>query len=360
VAFGAPLMSGGARADGPVVIVFDAPGAAIPIVCCSLGGTFPSSINSEAAIAGYYSDVNALQHSFIRSPGGRFTTFDAPGTGTLAQQGTYAYNINAAGVVAGDFYDSNNVVHGFLRLTDGTFEVFDAPGAGTAAGQGTYACTVDCLTADGRIAGDYIDANGVSHAFVRSANGAITTFDVPGAGTAINQGTYPAGLNSSGTIEGAVVDINGVYHGFVRTSDGVITTFDIPGATNTYPANINAGGTVVGFYTDAGNGFHGFVRSESGVITTFEAPNADVSAYVGTLAVCNNAADAIIGAYNDMNNLQHGYVRSPSGTFASFDASAIGNPTSPSAINGSGVITGSFTDINRGGLNRGFVRLNDE
>ena len=60
------------------------------------------------------------------------------------------------------------------------FTVLDASGAGTASYQGTAATVID---ASGNVAGIYIDAKKVEHAFVRYAsNGAIVTFDAPGAG----------------------------------------------------------------------------------------------------------------------------------------------------------------------------------
>jgi hypothetical protein len=56
----------------------------------------------------------------------------------------------------------------------------------------------------------------VNHGFVRSPFGAITTFDVPGAGTAAGQGTLPATPNLFGAITGQDIDANNVHHGFVR------------------------------------------------------------------------------------------------------------------------------------------------
>ena len=65
------------------------------------------------------------------------------------------------------------------------------------------------------IDGDYIDASGVFHGFVRDRDGAITTFDAPCAGTGSGQGTFPSGINSAGAITGFDMDNNTVSHGFV-------------------------------------------------------------------------------------------------------------------------------------------------
>jgi hypothetical protein len=65
---------------------------------------------------------------------------------------------------------------------------------------------------------------------VRASNGAITTFDVPGAGTGPFQGTETSGINSAGTVTGEYLVASNVWHSFVRAPNGTITTFDVPGA----------------------------------------------------------------------------------------------------------------------------------
>src|ERR1035438_10508868 len=76
----------------------------------------------------------------------------------------------------------------------------------------------------------------------------FTTFDVPGA-VAIS----PLSINTAGIVSGFFVDTSYVDHGFVRAADGVITTFDAPGAgTGTYQGTdaygINAAGVIAGAY----------------------------------------------------------------------------------------------------------------
>jgi len=68
----------------------------------------------------------------------------------------------------------------------------------------------------GITAGNYIDAGGAIHAFLRDLNGTITSFDAMGAGTAPGQGITPLCINSAGSITGLYIDSNGVNHGFVR------------------------------------------------------------------------------------------------------------------------------------------------
>jgi hypothetical protein len=100
---------------------------------------------------------------------------------------------------------------------------------------------------------------------VRAPNGAITKFDVPGAGTGSGQGTIGgAGINPAGIATSIYVDASNVIHGFVRDPKGGITTFDAPGAgtgafQGTMPNCINQAGAIVGQYLDASNAYHGFL-----------------------------------------------------------------------------------------------------
>jgi hypothetical protein len=103
--------------------------------------------------------------------------------------------------------------------------------------------------------------------FVRSVNGAITTFDVPGAGTTPGTGTLALGVSSFGLSTGYWIDASVVGHGFVRYPNGAIVKFDAPGAgavpgtlQGTVPQGMNFWGEVVGYLLDAKNVGHGFVR----------------------------------------------------------------------------------------------------
>ena len=56
--------------------------------------------------------------------------------------------------------------------------------------------------------------------------GTLTTFDVPGTGSGSYQGTFLIAINTPGQIMGNYIDANGLSHGFVRARDGKIATFD--------------------------------------------------------------------------------------------------------------------------------------
>jgi hypothetical protein len=152
-------------------------------------------------------------------------------------------------------------VAGVEHSSKPTFITFEAPGAGKAMLQGTVPISINPT---GEIAGFDLDANNLCHGFVR-ANGKISIFESPGAGKGFHQGTFPFSINAAGTIAGYYIDANSTRHGFVRAVAGRITRFEAPGAgtgsnQGTFPISINASGVIAGYYVDASNVLHGFER----------------------------------------------------------------------------------------------------
>jgi hypothetical protein len=233
------------------IITFNAPGAGTG----SGQGTVPIGPNVWGSIVGFYFDTNSVTHGFLRATDGTFTTFDP--TGSTA---TYAFGLNDEGAITGDYFDSSGMCHGFLRATDGTFTTFDPTGS---------TCTTSGNLNDfGVIGGYYSDSSGVSHGFLRVPDGAITTFDAPGAGTGSGQGTFDFFLdvlNELGAITGYYVDANNVSHGYVRAPNGAITTFNVKGAgtgsgQGTFTDASNQWCEITGWYIDANGVYHGFLR----------------------------------------------------------------------------------------------------
>src|SRR5262249_6838381 len=144
---------------------------------------------------GFYNDVSAARHGFVRSYLGAITTFDAPGsvfTQPTAVNPDRAITGYSCSFPPGSF----PVCHGFLRAPDGTFTTFDAPGE--------------------------------------------------------NNGTFPTGITPAGAITGWYIrpDFSG-QNGFLRSPDGTLTTFDPPGSQATNPLAINPAGVITGWYCDA-------------------------------------------------------------------------------------------------------------
>ncbi len=354
-----------AASAGPI-ITFDAPGAGtgsgqgtgcFAFTDCSV------LLNNFGAVTGYYLDANNVFHGFVRSPEGKFTTFDAPGADTTAGDfnGTLPNAINDAGAITGVYYDVHNVGHGFVRSPEGAFATFDAPGAnglsnpialnleGAVVGyyfnqndtfgaflrrpDGTFvtwggpdASSSGAFNINifGTVAGHYQDNSSVIHGFLRSPQGKLTTFEAPGAGTGSGQGTgspgTSVGLNVFGATAGYYIDANYVVHGYLRYPTGEYATFLPPGVgpqgTNCYndcPIGLNDWGSITGIYLDANNVYHGFLRTPEGKFTTFEAPGADTKAGdgKGTFPYGINDQGVITGYYIDANNVSHGFLRLP-------------------------------------------------
>ena len=260
------LAHGFLRSPLGFLTTFDAPG--------EINGTYPSSINLLGAVTGYYYDVNFVGHGFLRSSNGTFTTFEAPGAGTTTSpQGTTPEALNPLGVIAGIATDSSNFSNGFLRDSHGSFTTFDAPGSlSTFFPLSPFSFSVPDLSInlEGETTGAYFQTisgnpfGGNYNVFVRAADGTFTTFyaaDYPPCCI----WSFPTGINQAGTIAGVFNDGNNINHGFVRVVDGTVTTFDVPGAgtgvlQGTVPIGIAALDVIMGFYTDTNNVNHGFLR----------------------------------------------------------------------------------------------------
>jgi hypothetical protein len=298
---------------------FDVPGAN-PTAGC----TCPVAINDRGVIAGYYIDTNSVGHGFLRAANGKFTKFNPPGAANQSG-GTIVLGLNLEGATAGYYRDASSEAHGFVRSPDGEFTTFEAPGACTTGlNNGCHATGAWDINIVGTVVGAYEDTSGnfVAHTFIRSRDGTFTTFSFPGSSMEAGQGTLPAqtsGLNDSGAITGLYYDVNNTIHGYLRSPDGAFTSFDAPGAdmtipyNGTYPTSLNDIGAITGQSLDINEIFHGFVRSRAGEFETFDAPGADTNAgdYNGTFPIDMNLFGAVTGYYIDASSVYHGFVRTP-------------------------------------------------
>jgi hypothetical protein len=274
-----------------------------------------------------------------------FITFDPPGG---PARDMLPSGINPAGAVTGTYVDANLVSHGFLRARDGTFTTIDPPGSIGAYVGNYFGLVGPPINPAGAITGTYLDASGVQHGFLRARDGTFTTFDPPGSTL-----TVPQGINAARTITGFYFDVNSVFHGFLRAPDGTFTTFDAPGAVlGTAAEGINCAGTIAGFYADASFVFHGFLRARDGTFTSFDAPGS--APPFGTNPTGINPAGAITGWYFDMSSVFHGFLRAPDGTITNVDPPG-SEDTFAAVINPAGVITGDYVDAS--GATHGFLRI---
>jgi len=124
-------------------------------------------------------------------------------------------------------------------------------------------------------------------------------------------------VNTSGAVTGYGWD-----YGFVRTPNGVITEFAVPGSIATYPASINDKGFIAGTYRGSDSGVlnHGFVRAPGGTITTFDASKIYKNGGQGTFVTGIDNEGYISGGANATRsesrsrlNLRHGRTDCSSG-----------------------------------------------
>ena len=79
------------------------------------------------------------------------------------------------------------------------------------------------------------------HGFVRTAAGAVTTYDLPNVGTTgTDEDTGAAGIDNAGTITGIDIDSRGVPIAFCAHRCRVITAVKVSGATETFAAAIRS------------------------------------------------------------------------------------------------------------------------
>jgi hypothetical protein len=315
------------------VVTFDIPDAGTQ----PAQGTIPSGINGKNVVTGFYIDSSNITHGFIGQASTTLTTFDAPGAGTQSYDGTWPVAINGSGVVAGYYIDSVDT-HGFVREKDGTFEQFDdvlgkhtypraINDAGTVVGTGSYgaevfirgkggkmttftipngSATPIAINADGTIAGYFYDGTGHSEGFVRTTDGNVTLFNIPGFSY-----VYVSGMDDAGNIAGyAYTDYNSST-GFFRSADGTVTTISPGNCTRTQVTAMNDSDIITGYCAGADLVFQGFTRLPDGTTTMYAAPGAGTSQYSGTFPQAIGPTGKAVGYAQDNSDVEHGYRINP-------------------------------------------------
>ena len=155
-------------------------------------------------------DSSNVWHGSIRYPNGKIIDFDAKDAGRGTYQGTFPFSINSQGWISGVYIDAQNNTHGFVRDPWGKITEFDAK-------KGIQYTDPWSINSEGYAAGMYCDAQGnCQHGFVRAPDGTITTYYVPGAGKGPALGLWTVNMSEEGAITGNYEDANGVWHGFLR------------------------------------------------------------------------------------------------------------------------------------------------
>jgi hypothetical protein len=193
--------------------------------------------------------------------------------------------------------------------TQYSYQFVDVPGA--------TATRISAINDWGATVGDFTNAAGAQHAFIRARGGDVTTVDIPGAASTtlrgINDVGVAVGFYSVETPQGP----NAVaFHGFKRTPDGVITVVDLPGAGDSALLGINNIGDIVGQYDLADQSVGGSFVLEHGRFTTLQDPPG--AAPFNVFAVGINDLGVISGSYLGVDGNEHAFLLRTS-TYETFD-----------------------------------------
>lgn len=221
----------------------------------------------------------------------------------------------------------------FIRTPDGAITTFRYPGA-----RWTFGLDIN---AAGVAVGVFALPDKSEHGYIRAADGSLAAFDVGAA-----DDVTPSCINAGGVVAGSYSADN-VDHGFIRTAGGTVTGFDPPGSRDTAVRAMNKDGVIVGDFLDASNKTHGFVRTPDGTITQIDAPGSDVS---GTTITAINANGEMAGSYraDGAERFGHAFFRDAAGNFTFFSAGS--GDTLTTSIDNDREITGVFFSSEGGTL----------
>lgn len=254
--------------------------------------------------------------------------------------------INGDNVIAGSYQRSDGNIVGFVRTPDGALSTF-------SAGDQARGITVAGINAKGSVAGTAVFSDHMS-GFLRSPDGQVLTFFV----------------GMSNQVEASCIndrdDIGGIYYaaksvGYIRYADGTVAQFGSPDGSDLQVSAINNKRAVAGTWGDRNQ--YGFFRGRSGRFTSFDIPNAR---QISVAALSNDGV--IVGSYDDSGDFSHGFIREADGTIQTLDAPGAGRrgETYATGMNEDGVIVGRYGD-DQGHLhgyarspNGDFVTLDDK
>ena len=201
--------------------------------------TYFYALGNNGNAAGHYEDSEGLYHGVVLE-NGELRRYDFPGAVE-----TEIYGISdATGALTGNFIGADGVRRGFSGDT-----IVEAPGASE-----TYA---DFINASGRMVGSYIDADGIYHPYMRSAEGRFISLDFPQA--AQFEYFFMHGINDVGTLVSRSKRIDGVPRTHVGSLQHGLRPLQFPGSVSTEGWNINQDGSVVGHYDSPDGRRHGFI-----------------------------------------------------------------------------------------------------
>jgi len=284
---------------------------------------WPTAMNDQGAVTGYYSDRAYRYRGFLFAPDGVLTTFDVPvpvwdRRSAGAVEYTFPTGISGSGAITGSYSRGSSISNGFVRAANGLFTTFSVGSQTAPLG----------ANRKGWIVGRYWrDDENAFQPFLRDPSGAAVEFSVPGA----TGGILATVVNRSRTIAGNFF-VRAGFQGFFLPAHGTATTFGDP-HQQAVVTGINDAGTITGWFQDQNTA--AFVRTSDGTLTTFLGPDGATGAQAWGI----NNSGTIVGAFADSQRIGHGFIRAADGTFTPFDIEG-GSLAEIRAINDKGAIAG--------------------
>ena len=205
--------------------------------------------NRNVAVGSYY-DQGGVQHGFMVTSSGVFTTIDNPnGVGT-----TVLYSVNSNGAIVGRYGVSQHFQA--FSYDHGVFHDIAPPNAGASAAYG--------INDLGQIAGDFLDTDGILKGWVfDGAN--YQTLLVPGSRTTSAQYINVHGIVTLQWVDSSFVANSSIYDGTTYT------TVNVPGAAGSRAHALDSAADVIYEWFDSARNTHSALFS-SQTFTKFDLP----------------------------------------------------------------------------------------
>lgn len=250
------------------------------------------------------------------------------GKGTFT---TYAYAINNHDAVVGVYFDASNNEHGFLRSASGAISQIEFPGA--------VQTEADGINDAGEITGTYVNTHGLTYGFTY-VKGKYASTDFAA--------TW--GLNNAGGYDGNYWGVDGVNAAYVALPQAfTLSKVAIPAEYSKYWAivnGINNAGVEVGGYNDSTGNTHGMMIA-NGKVTTIDNPDG-----VQTVLFAINSKNVIVGDAFDSQGNPTGFEYSD-GKFTNIPGPSTALSSDATGINDQGWIAGDFFGTDR--THHGFI-----
>jgi hypothetical protein len=234
--------------------------------------TFPNAISNRNIVVGLYTYIPGyLVNSYV-GKGSHLFAFNYPDA-TM----TICNGVNKSGTIAGEYLASGSQYGMGYTYVGGVFTSVLPPGAKSAS--------VTSISDNGKLGGEYSDASGIYHAFIKTKSG-YQEFDIPGTAN-----PKIVGINNAGQYVVQSLDVNHVQHSYLSFAPYFIE-LDYPGSAKTDGYQINNKGQVALDWQDD-SGVHGGVYD----LYAQKYYKVDYPGASSTVTTGINDDDTLVGTY---------------------------------------------------------------